>query len=435
MRLRALLGSMLLITACSEPTRVPPPSGAVDATARADAADAGATSADDAAPVPDDAAPAPDDASLDASVAVDSGAAPDATASLDASAAPDARPGPGATTPCTTWSPEVVYPPPGADAGTNIESGSANAIAFDPAGHAHVAFSSSDGLRYATNGSGAWQFEVIPSPRPITEVSVVLDAAQTPHVLFYQEQDFNLHHAVRTGANAWAIEPADATRFAGENFSAAYDSQGTLQIAYLQSSGEELRAGRRTANGWVSERVDASAPGLIFPRILPAANGSLDIVWSNYREGLLISSNASGAWVRSFIQRGTDVGGWNGAARDPSGAIHVSYRRGGTGMGELAYATNASGAWVTTGLDADRNPGYGTSLVADGAGGVHIAYQVGGVSELRYRSNAGGGGFVGGRVDGSGGLADATGIAFDGMGRPAISYRGSRRTFNVAWCR
>lgn len=154
------LAWLLAVQACGSETE--------GADARDGGGDEPVTPEADSAPSGTRDASSPRDAAPEASVA-------DATSPTDAS---NADAGDDASAPtdgvkCASWNVETIFPVAGH---VTTGAGDSTSLAFDAAGAAHVAFSTNLGLYYGTNASGAWAFELVPSPRPVSGTTIALGA-------------------------------------------------------------------------------------------------------------------------------------------------------------------------------------------------------------------------------------------------------------------
>jgi len=81
----------------------------------------------------------------------------------------------------------------------------------------------------------------------------------------------------------------------------------------------------------------------------------------------------SSTWITTDF--GTAWTAYSSIAIDSNGAIHIAYPGGSGSTARLEYMTNASGAWVTTHIDQGTNISINnTSLVLDGNDIPHISY-------------------------------------------------------------
>lgn len=316
---------------------------------------------------------------------------------------------------CTAWNVTNIFPTPTTTGITN--AGFASSLAFSGA-DAHVAFSTNLGLHYGTNAGGTWSFVHVSPVATITATAIAVHAGKV-HITFYGGPDYQLWYATNA-SGSWIVSHVDTGRHTGQNHSLRIDASGQLHVAYLDSTMTALKYARLTSTGWQSEVLDPNIEGLIHPSLLLDSVGRPIIAYSYYSIGMFVGSDVGGTWARTTIDPGLDVGGWNSLGRDEAGILHASYRRYKASGSELRYATNAGGVWTIEPIDTTGNP-FSTSLVV-GGGVVHVAYLNGGATKLTYAARTQTG-WVTQPVSDAYSIADGTSIAFDGTGRPAITFR------------
>lgn len=256
----------------------------------------------------------------------------------------------------------------------------ASDLAVDAAGKIHMAivrvYAGAPGIIYTTNASGAWA-TVRATSGEDTSASLAVDGAGHAHIAYIRyvyPGQYHLWYATNA-TGAWV--------------------------------GTELAA---AANGGASVAVDAA--------------GHAWVVWSDGGSVLRYRTNATGVWAAA-ARVGTASGIYPDAVLDAAGKLHVADRD--LLSGKVAYTTNASGAWVRTFVGgAIPNDGYHPVRIAvDGSAKVRIAYSNGSVP--RVVSNVTGA-WVGSPATEIAGFV--TSIALDSAGRSHVSLRGNAQVFD-----
>lgn len=243
-------------------------------------------------------------------------------------------------------------------------------------------------FKYATNASGSWVTETVPSPGDLGEdPSIALDRSDKVHISYSGSN--GLMHT--TGASgSWVTDTVDSS---GRHSSIALDSKDKVHISYAGTSG--LMYATNASGSWEIETLDPV--DVWHTAIAVDSSDRVHISYSDNTNYLLkYATNSSGAWVITavdFIPYG-DIS----IALDSLDKVHVSYH-GLDWRKLLIYATNSSGSWVARILDIEESsPGIGCreypSIALDSSDKVHIAYGLGAVdyphSELRHLTNASG---------------------------------------------
>jgi hypothetical protein len=328
---------------------------------------------------------------------------------------------------CASWNVETIFPIAGHD---TTRAGDSSSLAFDAAGKAHVAFSTNLGLYYGTNSSGAWDFELIPSPRPVSATTIAVGAQGRVDIVYYEGENYDVRQ-VTNATGAWVTTVVAEEGIIGEDLTLAQDSQGRLHIAYLDGTRSALVYGVRNGEVWTLVDAVSDTPGRPVPSLLLDGASPL-ISFGNYRAGLKLATRTNGVWADSIVDPGFDVGGWSSIAKDSVGALHISYSKFMVDNSQLKYATNASGAWVAEVLDDQNNTGFGTTLMERG-GVIHIAYISASPSgQLRYASHDASGWTTADISPASG--YSVTAMRFDQDGHPAIAFKGGSNALGFATC-
>jgi hypothetical protein len=283
-----------------------------------------------------DGGPQPDGRIVDARPFMD-GAVPDAR-TVDAATTPDARPMPDANpTGCTS---SITFVEDG-----DTEDSVVSNLSLGADGHVHITYvdDATDVLRYAHRPKGAtsWLFETV-GPAADFLKGQTLDAQGGLHVVFSQSSPSpRLSYAYRPpGAGAtWDLDVIDESALSIDG-SVVVDGDGVVHVAYWYNLSDLNYAVRFQAGGdWFITPVDT--PGV--------------------------------------------VGEHPSLAIDSEGALHVTYRVGGT-SNDLGYGLLDPFLpfWVTAHLDQTNNVGAYTALALDSHDNVHVVYSDNANENLRY---------------------------------------------------
>ncbi len=328
---------------------------------------------------------------------------------------------------CAAWNVETIFPIAGHD---TTRAGDSSSLAFDEAGKAHVAFSTNLGLYYGTNASGAWDFELIPSPRPVSATTIAVGAQGRVDIVYYEGENYDVRQ-VTNATGAWVTTVVADEGIVGEDLTLATDAQGRLHIAYLDGTRSALVYGVRNGEVWTLVDAVSDTPGRPVPSLW--MDGSTPLIsFGNYQAGLKLATRTNGVWADSIVDPGFDVGSSSSLAKDSAGALHISYSKFVVNDSRLKYATNASGAWVAETLDDQNNTGFGTTLRERG-GVIHVAYISAAPSgQLRYASYDASG-WTTADISAASGYS-VTDMRFDQAGHPAIAFKRGANALGFATC-
>jgi hypothetical protein len=260
-----------------------------------------------------------------------------------------------------------------------LYSGRYTSIAIDTSDNVHIHYydATNEELKYATNASGSWVIDTVESGLGVIYggcrfTGMVLDSSGKAHISYLDDTNLDLGHATNA-SGSWATEIVPSPALMGGT-SVALDSLGKAHVGY---SGETVKVATDASGSWVTEEVDP-----VEGADISIAVDSSDKAHIGYNGGgsLKYATNASGSWVTTALGPGA---GSISIALDGSGKAHMSficsYEEGLCLRDDLLYGTNASGSWIYTLLESTcfiiEGPYLeGSSIAVDSLDKVHIAY-------------------------------------------------------------
>lgn len=117
-----------------------------------------------------------------------------------------------------------------------------NSLAIDSNDKIHIAYSSSAGLKYATNVNGTWEISVIDSDLTVDyrkNISIAVDLNNKLHVIYHGAYGYRLKYATNV-SGAWKIFILDNTSQYSSP-SITIDSNNKLHVSYLHEGTYDLK--------------------------------------------------------------------------------------------------------------------------------------------------------------------------------------------------
>jgi hypothetical protein len=217
------------------------------------------------------------------------------------------------------------------------------ALALDAGATAHVAYqTAAGGLRYATNGSGAWQTrpETLNPGRQAQGVALRLDGGGRPHVAYHDWNSGTLRYArpgveIATVAGPrpgrWAADTvagAWSSLLGGAETTLAFDGRGRLHMVYAFKGGgaccSRVDHAVRGDAGWTTTIGIGDFQGgwRTGPLQMVFSGENVDLIYEG-AVGLRHATNRSGAWVNRVL---TEEGvGPTALAVGAAGEVHVLF--------------------------------------------------------------------------------------------------------------
>lgn len=287
---------------------------------------------------------------------------------------------------------------------TSSKGGVYGALAIDSADHLHAVYAETVGttpvLKYATSSAvGSWTTTTIASGAPWGyEASIAVDSNNKVHICYYDDGITPSLMYVTNASGSFGAPVTVATVPGGDvgsYNSIAVDKNNKVHISYWDKKNTNLMYATNALGSWTTTTVDYTGYSVVVSSIAVDSQGYVHISYVgeptvNIDDDLKYVTNASGAWVATFVDQN-----WNSTytsiAIDSNDKVHIAYYD--WWADALKYATNVSGSWVYITIDYGSYSGYPEgypSLKIDKNDKVHIAYQDPNSASLKHATNASG---------------------------------------------
>ncbi len=248
-----------------------------------------------------------------------------------------------------------------------------------------------------------------------TGSSLVIDAADRPHVSYVDYTSHQIDYAYRQGL-AWRIEPA--ADLDGTYPSLVLDNNGYPHLSSMSIWGDLMYA-LYDGSHWLTETVDGEGPTGESSLKLDSL-GRPHISYYGYPTCLKYAWYDGTAWQIETVDDFGDIGRYSSLALDAQGYPHISYSEG-PSDGALRYAWYDGSTWHIQELDPPGITHWFTSLVLDAAGRPHIGYACTGPDPYVGYASYDGTAWQFEIVDDIG-VSLNTSLVLDSAGRPHLSY-------------
>ncbi|MFA6215497.1 MAG: hypothetical protein WC768_02940 [Patescibacteria group bacterium] len=270
----------------------------------------------------------------------------------------------------------------------NYAFGTYSAIAIDNNDKVHICATGGNGagenVVYATNVTGHWTDQDIDrSPSSGLECDIAIDAANKPHLSYWQWSGDNLRYATNA-SGSWLSEEVDGGSVYWVGTSIMIDSAGKTNIVY--SGNGYVRLATEKPDTWDIQTIDA----ITSYSKTAAVMGSQDQLYILHDGGL--ASRIGGIWIDDKIFAAMLEGitftprfDRDGIVLDAAGYLHLAFeicvdKNDGGYDYYLYYATNLNGEWQAVKLDSWEGDAIGElgtfppAITTDVSGNAHIAY-------------------------------------------------------------
>jgi hypothetical protein len=307
-------------------------------------------------------------------------------------------------------------------------------IAVDKTNRPHIAYASrpfpgaDPVLRYAVRDSGTWSMEEIYTGLTDWDVSLNLDGAGNPHIIFLDKHENinSLLHAYKT-AGTWNIETAIQGSNPASAFSSAIDSWDNIHVSYVERF-DDVKYAVKRGGVWSNETIGHPGIDTTFNDIAVDLLGNPHVCYTNHSYAdpnmyhLTYATKRGGVWVRETVDSNDHTGGSCSIAVDQLHIPHISYAD--YYNANLKYATVVGGVWEVEIADKgiEDDVGRYTSIKLDSSGMPHISYLDDTFGDLKYMAEISPGIWSRDRVDVLGETGAGSSIALDSTGRPHFGF-------------
>ncbi len=220
-------------------------------------------------------------------------------------------------------------------------AGRFSSLTLDPNGAAHVVYEYFDSprtVRYAQNTSGSFAIATIPfpledvTPTFASSESAVVDSDGKMHVAYYEFAKNELKYATNA-SGSWVFELVDNDGDVGRFNSIGIDGDGFIHMAYEDSINRSLKYATNATGSFVASTIDPAGRSTSLAidtnnKVHISYQSSIDLL-----NRIKYATNASGSWKTEEID---DAFHETQLVLDPSNVPHVLYKS--KLNNELSYA-------------------------------------------------------------------------------------------------
>jgi hypothetical protein len=244
------------------------------------------------------------------------------------------------------------------------------AIAVDADGVHHVAWTTSEGVSYASNVEGDFGDAEVVASAPASGVSIAVGEDGTPWIAYYEELGgaegpAALVRVATPGKRGWEVQTAaEAGPADPASTGIGVTSDGPV-VAY-GSEGRTLVA-RQQGSRWVSETVDQD--GGVGVSLAVDADGAPHLSYATEGGAVKQADQVGKRWEAADVGTGAS-GAPTSIAVDVTGVHHVTWQA----AEGLAYASDAGGDFADETLPEDTAGGVQPKVGAGAEGTVYLAW-------------------------------------------------------------
>ncbi len=278
-----------------------------------------------------------------------------------------AQPLPAWAVPSATWTSESITTTLGFN---NVYV----SLQLDSAERPHVVFADSFNYRvwYAYRDGTEWQISVVDTGvdfdyGELDSMALDLDSSDSPHAV-YATYDGHVRYAHLSGSQ-WLTE----TVAIGHYPTLAVGSGDVPHIVFWDQAGQTLVHASRDGTGWTSEVV-APAVTNPYPSLVGDAQGHPRLCYSGPNGKLIYAAFDGSSWQQELVDGDDGLPRNNcSLALDGAGSPHAIFNRTPGAEGELIYARREATGWSVETIDF-QGVEKGNGLAIDSAGLPHITY-------------------------------------------------------------
>lgn len=209
---------------------------------------------------------------------------------------------------------------------------------------------------------------VAPAQPTVGANAIFSSAAYSPdgtlHLAWYDTSHQVLDYATRSAGGTWSsVQQVDPEAGTGQYLSLAIDPSGNTGIAYYDAQDGQLRYAYNSGSGWSIQIVDTKTAGL-YPSLAytPAGTPAISYYYSRSSD-LRFATFSKQAWQVSTVDSTGNVGRSSSLAQNPgTGLWSIAYED--TGHGTFKYAAQSSSGWTPQTIDSTTRGGGGSISLA-----------------------------------------------------------------------
>lgn len=291
-------------------------------------------------------------------------------------------------------------------------------ISIDSSNNPHIAYGTSNGVKYAYSDGESWYDEVVfeDSYKWADEISLVLDSSGNPHIAFdllwgYPYLSICLMYAFWDGS-AWQATCIDDDGNVGRHPSIALDSSDNAHIVYKGPGISGVKYAHWNGSSWIVESLYSEGYD---PSIAFDSNGFPHVAYGLNDSVMYASWNGSSWELESAA---TQSSGQLSFVLDSSDNPHFSYL---SDQEDLNYTFWNGSSWETTVVDSYGQTGHDSSVDLNSQNWPHIAYQNVNYQTLNY-AYWNGTEWILEIIEPGSGTGFHASLALDQLDRPHISF-------------
>lgn len=270
-------------------------------------------------------------------------------------------------------------------------AGAHASMVLDAGGHPHVAYQSSDGLRWAAFDGNNWTYRKLNTSGGPIGISLALDHESHAHIAYLDLTEgsrFALHYVHWDGAgwdynHQFVSSEVWNVTYSGTSRALALDSAGVPHIVFYSSTTGQLRLASLDAPPdssdarWGIQDV-TGATSAAYPSLCLNTNDRPRIAFQVRTDGDLAYAWPDGdEWQMTIVDDGGpqnhNVGANTCLVLDSQGGPHITYWD--ATVARVKYARLAGSTWRTEVVEGGELVGwFSTSVALDEGGAAHASY-------------------------------------------------------------